>query len=54
VWCKRAQLLGNVIYEPIYILRIKPTRNDVERAFGFADWETRRCRFRHLKMTNDE
>ncbi len=37
VWRKRAQLLRNVIYEPIYILRIEPARNDVERAFGFGD-----------------
>ena len=34
VWRKSAQLLGNVIYEPIYILRIEPARNDVERSFG--------------------
>src|ERR1700758_382963 len=47
VWGKRAQLLDNVIYEPIHVLRIKPARDDVERAFGFGDWRTRRCRFRH-------
>jgi len=37
VWRKRAQLRGNVIYEAIDILRIKPARNDVKRAFGFGD-----------------
>jgi hypothetical protein len=43
-----------VIYEAIYVLRIKPTRHDVECAFAFRDWRTRRRRFRHLEMTNDE
>ena len=37
VWGKRAQLLRNMIYKPIHVLRIKPARNDVERAFGFND-----------------
>ncbi len=32
---KSAQLVSNVIYEPIDILRIEPARYDVERAFGF-------------------
>jgi hypothetical protein len=36
VWRKRAQLLGHVIYKPIHVLRIKPARNDVERASCFA------------------
>ena len=31
---KRAQLFGHVIDEPIHVLRIKPARNDVERAFA--------------------
>ncbi len=47
VWRKRAQLLRNVIYESVHVVRIEPARNDVERAFGFGDWRTRRCRFRH-------
>ena len=36
VWRKRAQLLRHVIYEPIYVLRIKPARNDVERCVLFS------------------
>src|SRR5262249_4217669 len=47
VWRQRVELLCNVIYESIHVLRIKPARNDVERAFGLGDWRTRRCRFRH-------
>jgi hypothetical protein len=34
---KCPQFLEYVIYEPIHVLRIKPARNDVERAFDFVD-----------------
>ena len=44
---KRAQLFGCMIYQSIHVLRIEPACNDVERAFGFGYWRTRRCRFRH-------
>ena len=37
VWRKRAKFPGRVIDEPIHVLRIKPARNDVERAFGVRD-----------------
>ena len=36
-----------MLYESIDIVRVKPTRNDMKRAFGFGDWPTGRCRFRH-------
>ena len=45
VWREGAQLLRRVIDKPIHVLRIEPTRNDVERTDGFGDWWTRRCRF---------
>ena len=54
IWRQCTQLSGRVIDKPVYVLRIKPARNDVECAFGFRILRTRRRGFRHLKMTNDE
>ena len=38
---KCPQLFGRVIDKPIHVLRVKPARNYVERAFGFVSWRTR-------------
>ena len=37
VWRERAELLHHVIYEAVYVLRVKPARNDMERSFGLGD-----------------